>query len=48
MKKFIYDAVKGHYVSERNKAIANIKLHTGNPVQELHVITLNLFVNKQD
>tara|TARA_R110000787_G_scaffold140271_1_gene253801 strand:- start:502 stop:711 length:210 start_codon:yes stop_codon:yes gene_type:complete len=32
MKKFIYDAVRGHFVSEKNKAVANIKLHTGNPV----------------
>ena len=32
MKTFIYDAVRGHYISERDKAIANIKFHTGNPV----------------
>ena len=32
MKTFIYDAVRGRYISERDKAIANIKLHTGNPV----------------
>jgi len=32
MKTFIYDAVRGHFVSEKAKAVANIKLHTGNPV----------------
>ena len=32
MKTFIYSAVMSHFLAERDKAIANIKLHTDNPV----------------
>ena len=32
LKRNIYDAVKGHYTAERDKAIANIRIHTTNPV----------------
>ena len=32
MKTFIYDTVRGNYVSERDKALANIKIHINNPV----------------
>jgi|TARA_R100000093_G_scaffold69586_1_gene41858 hypothetical protein len=32
IKKNIYDAVKGHYTAERDKAITNIRIHVENPV----------------
>ena len=32
IKKNIYDAVKGHYTAERDKAITNIRIHAENPV----------------
>jgi len=32
MKTFIYEAVLSHFVAERDKAVANIRLHTDNPV----------------
>jgi hypothetical protein len=32
MKKFIYEAVRNHFIAERDKYIANIKLQTDNPV----------------
>ena len=32
LKERIYQAVKGHYTAERDKAIANIRIHVENPV----------------
>ena len=32
LKVRIYQAVKGHYTAERDKAIANIRIHVENPV----------------
>ena len=32
LKERIYQAVKVHYVAERDKAIANIRIHVENPV----------------
>ena len=32
LKERIYQAVKGHYIAERDKAIANIRIHVENPV----------------
>tara|TARA_R100000657_G_C4665646_1_gene109551 strand:+ start:926 stop:1138 length:213 start_codon:yes stop_codon:yes gene_type:complete len=32
MKEYILEAVMSHYTAERDKALANIKIHINNPI----------------
>ena len=38
IKKHILEAVMSHYTAERDKALANIKIHLNNPVGVIELV----------